>query len=331
MLLREIVLEGGRFLSCSPKMHKVYDTILSLRDVGTVPVLIQGETGTGKELVARALHEKSARGEGPFIAVNCAAIPENLLESELFGYEKGAFTDAKMPHKGKIERAHKGTLLLDEIGDMHLDLQAKLLRVLQNKQVERVGGEQTFEVDVRIICTTNVSLKKLVSSRKFRPDLFWRIAVASLHLPPLRARLEDVVALALYYLEQYVEKFGFPRCPCLSKEALEKLKEHSWPGNVRELESVVQRALIYFPAVECLGPEHIILDSLSRGSLASMEIPYGAPLEEVMRHYILRVLEDFGGNKQRSARFLKISVRTLQNRLAEWSLAGLYKSSNGGC
>lgn len=320
----EISLDSGSIIVESPKMKKIYESALSLARLGDFPVLVQGETGTGKELVARVLHEKGPRKDGPFVEINCAAIPEHLLESELFGYEKGAFTDAKSSHRGKIERANGGSLLLDEIGDMRPDLQAKLLRVLETKRIERLGGEQSIDIDTRIICTTNSDLRKKIGGLKFRSDLFWRISVTFIRLPPLRSRKEDIKALSEYFLSFYGEEFGIST-PIFSKEAMEKLMEHRWPGNVRELKNVVQRSLLYFSEIDCLCPEHIILDKIGRDSMNTIEIPYGISLDELIRLYTLRVLEDMGGNRRKTAQFLNVGLRTLYLRLEHWKERGLCK------
>lgn len=306
-------------------MVQVHDAIARLAQVDSVPVLIQGETGTGKELVAQALHEKSLRAAGPFVAVNCAAIPEHLLESELFGYEKGAFTDAKSAHRGKIEQASGGTLLLDEIGDMRLDLQAKLLRVLQTKKVERLGAEQTLSLDIRVLCTTNTSLRRRAERGGFRFDLFWRISVAMINIPPLRNRPEDVLILFEHFLELYGKKFEKEPIPEVSPAAWEKLSEHSFAGNVRELENVSQRALLYHCGSGPIGPDHIVLDQISPRAIASFEVPYGLSLDEVMRKYILLVLDELGGNRKKAARFLRMSSRTLYQKLRQYREQGFLK------
>lgn len=321
---REIYLADGKFLSRAPKMDRVHEAIICLAQIDSVPVLVQGETGTGKELVARALHELSPRSSGPFVAINCAAIPEHLLESELFGYEKGAFTDAKTARRGRIEQAHTGTLLLDEIGDMRLDLQAKLLRVLQTKKVERLGSEQTTDLDIRVICTSNIDLRKQVAGGKFRGDLFWRISVACINVPALRSRPEDIPVLMRHYLQIYGEKFGREPIPEISPEAMEKLKNHPWPGNVRELESVVQRALIYSHRSELIGPVHIVLDRISKDTLPVLEVYYGTDIESLNRDYILAILNDVGGNKTRAAKLLGVPLRTLHSHLKRFREQGFY-------
>jgi two-component system, NtrC family, response regulator len=229
-------------LGDSPKMRPVFDHI---RRVATTdaPILILGESGTGKEMVARALHKKSARSDGPFVAINCGAIPENLLESELFGHERGAFTGAHIKRDGKIETANEGTLFLDEIGEMPPALQVKLLRFLQEQTIERIGGRQEIHVDVRVIAATNADLKKNMAGGTFREDLFYRLAVVQILLPPLRERENDILVLANFFLQRFAaaaNKSGL----VFDADALRALNRHSWPGNVRELENCVRRAVI---------------------------------------------------------------------------------------
>lgn len=230
-----------KFVGRSPTMQAVFKQIglVARRDES---VLILGETGTGKELVARTIHRHSKRCESPFLAINCAAVPESLLESELFGHEKGAFTGATQRRLGAFECAHKGTLFLDEIGDMSLPLQAKILRALQHEGIHRLGGHETIDVDVRVLTATNKSLEKAIHEGSFRDDLYYRLNVVSIRLPPLREHREDILELVEYFLERYTP-VGDPR-PALDAQALRKLQAHAWPGNVRELENVIRRALV---------------------------------------------------------------------------------------
>lgn len=249
---------GYSLMSRSKSMHPVFKAIDHLANVD-VSVLVCGETGVGKELVGRALHEKGSRCRNPFVAVNCAAIPLALLESELLGHEKGAFTDARFRYIGKFERADSGTLLLDEIGDMDLGLQAKLLRVLQDKQVERIGSSELIYVDVRVVCTSNRDLRAMVSEGTFRSDLYWRISTTSIFIPPLRSRKSDIGLLIQHYLSVYSRKFGIPE-PKISREFAERMIVHPWWGNVRELENIIQRSLIFSRGCRWLRPEHIHFD-----------------------------------------------------------------------
>ena len=290
-------------------------------------VLIEGESGTGKELIARYLHERSTRAHRPFVAVNCAALPDNLLESELFGYEKGAFSGAAVRKIGKFELAHTGTILLDEIGEMEISLQAKLLRVIQEREIDRVGGTRPVPVDIRIVATTNRNLKEEVRSGRFREDLYYRLRVFPVTLPPLRERSEDIPLLAERFrlaFEQSHMAVG-PFTP----EAMGHLVRHSWPGNVRELENVVTRAA-FLAAGRSIRPEHLedLLDpsefseALPLAPAAPQEegIRPGRSVWEVERELILRTLASCGGNKAQSARLLGINVRTLRNKLSEYGI-----------
>ena len=226
-------------LSKSPRMHDVFELIGHVAQTVST-VLIAGETGTGKELVARAVHEASPRRDGPFVAVNCAALPESLLESELFGHEKGAFTSAAGQRKGRFELAHGGTIFLDEVGEIPLAMQAKLLRVLQERQIERVGGTQTIEVDVRVVAATNRDLLRLAKDGKFREDLYYRLNVVKIDLPPLHERPEDVALLAEHFVQKFSRAGAAPKQ--IAPEAMEALLQHRWPGNIRELENAIERA-----------------------------------------------------------------------------------------
>jgi DNA-binding NtrC family response regulator len=297
-------------------------------------VLITGESGTGKELIARGIHQRSGRASKPFIRVNCAALPETLLESELFGHEKGAFTGAIERRPGRFELADTGTLLLDEISETSTVLQSKLLRVLQEREFERVGGTKTLKVDVRVICTTNRELKKLVAENKFREDLFYRLNVVPIALPPLRERGGDVVVLAEYFLRRYAERHHRP-LPALTPEARAALCAYSWPGNVRELENAMERAILFCES-GALGPEGLGLttggEAVRPRPAAPEPLPGAAPwdahpsdavcsLAEVEQRVILRTLEQMHGNRTRAAKLLGISVRTLYTKLREYQAA----------
>src|SRR6266508_4547598 len=242
-LLERVSREGfEKIIGASPPIQQVFETIRRV-SASDVPVLILGESGTGKELVALAIHRQSARKAGPFIVINCGAIPENLLESELFGYEKGAFTGAHRQQKGKVEYANGGTLLLDEVGEMPLGLQVKLLRFLQDGRVERIGGHEQIEVNTRVLAATNMDLKGAVEKGLFRDDLFYRLSVVEIQVPPLRERGEDVLLLAQAFVSQYRDELS-SRVKGLSDEARQAILAHPWPGNVRELQNKVQRAVI---------------------------------------------------------------------------------------
>ena len=279
-------------------------------------VLIQGESGTGKELFARYIHNQSGREDKPFVALNCAALPETLLESELFGYEKGAFTGAIRNREGKFELAHTGTLLLDEVTEIPLHLQAKLLRVLQESEVDRLGGKYPVKVDVRVIATTNVRIEELVKEARFRKDLYYRLNVIPLRIPPLSERPGDIVQLAEFFLAGYSAENG-SKVSSFAPEALRKLADYSWPGNVRELQNVVQRAVLISDST-VLSPDCIILDSgLEQGAAQPSGFSL-MPLCEVEKMMIEKALSTVEGNRTQAAEILGISVRTLRNKLAEY-------------
>ena len=280
-----------------------------------VPILITGESGTGKEVFARIIHNNSNRAKFPYIPINCAAIPDNLLESELFGYEKGAFTGAEKFKPGKFELADKGTLVLDEIGDMPLSLQAKILRVLQEKEVDRLGGEHTLPVDVRTVSLTNKNIEESIKEKTFRDDLFFRLNVIEFNIPPLRERKDDIVFLAekflgLYQLRESKHIDGF------SGGAMIKLKNYDWPGNIRELQNVIQRAIIFCDKNK-IDETDIGFNKFTNSVASNKEIKTVSDMEKDL---ILRTLEKIGNNKSKAAEILGISSRTLRNKLKEYSL-----------
>jgi DNA-binding NtrC family response regulator len=285
-------------------------------------VLILGESGTGKELMSRALHQLSPRAKGPFVAINCAAIPEALLENELFGHEKGAFTGAHARKEGKAELAHRGTLFLDEIGDLPLPLQGKILRLVQEKQFERVGGNQTLSVDIRVVTATNRDLRAAVARGEFREDLFFRISVFPVEIPPLRRRRSDIPILAEAFLERYAKEMGRKGLR-LGPEAKRALQEHSWPGNVRELQNCLERAAILCDGLE-IQPEHLRLRAdADRGPILADVFDLSGPLADVaMRAAALAeeeaiklALLETDGNRAAAAERLGISISTLSRRL----------------
>jgi DNA-binding NtrC family response regulator len=289
----------------------------------TATVLIEAESGTGKELLARMIHSRSPRCSGAFVAVNCAALPENLLESELFGFEKGSFTGANASKQGKFELANKGTLLLDEIGEMAPILQAKLLRVLQEKEVDRIGGKDPVEIDVRVIATTNRDLLALVRNGNFREDLYYRLNVVRLTIPPLRERREDIPLLVDFFCKRYGKDSGRDGIGA-SLEALNKLMSHDWPGNVRELENAIQRA-VTLCAGYAIRPEDLLLSApqalpAHQSRTTELGLSAGVTMREMEKQLICRTLEDTGGNRTRAARCLGISLRTLRNKLNEFGL-----------
>jgi len=300
----------------SPLMKELFDLIGRVAE-SDASILITGETGTGKELVARAIHRLSRRFAEPFIAINCAAMPEALLESELFGHARGAFTDAKTERKGLLLQSHGGTLFLDEIGDMPLGLQPKLLRALQERSVRPVGSNTEVSFDVRIVAATHNDLEAAVAERRFREDLFFRLNVIQLQVPPLRSRGNDVLLLGQHFTEHFALR-SRKSIKGLSPAAAEKLLSYSWPGNVRELENCIERAValtLYEQlAVEDL-PEKIRNYARSQMLVVSDDPTEMAPLEEIERRYILRVLEAVGNNKALAARVLRLDRKTLYRKL----------------
>ncbi len=308
------------FIGKSQAIQEVFKIIGQVAALD-VPVLITGESGSGKELVARSIHRLSLRNKGPFVPVNCAAIPETLLESELFGYEKGAFTGASQSKIGRFEESVGGTIFLDEIGDMSLPLQAKLLRVLQDKRVRRLGGNEEINIDTRFIFATNKDISKMVKAGKFREDLYFRVDVVNIAIPPLRERKEDIPLLVDYFLKKYSQEYG-RNSVHIGKEDLEKITDYHFPGNVRELENIIARGV-----------------SLSRGSLVVLELPAFSevpaveealkggdilPLEEAVKEREKEVigiaLRKSSGNKEIAAKILKIPVRTLYRKIKEHDL-----------
>jgi two-component system response regulator FlrC len=275
------------------------------------PVLIQGESGTGKELLAREIHLRSPRQDKPFVALNCAAVPESLLESELFGHERGAFTGAIARRLGKFEAAHQGTLLLDEVSETSLQFQAKLLRALQEGELDRIGRDQPVRVNVRVIATTNRDLREALQAGRFRQDLFFRLNVVSLRLPPLRERPQDIPRLARHFVEKHRGSGNSPVRE-LSESAVQHLLRYPWPGNVRELESCVHRALLLCPD-RVLQPSHLNLES----GLVPPPTECGTR-SEMERRLIFATLERVGGNRNRAAEALGVSVRTIRNRLRQY-------------
>jgi two-component system response regulator HydG len=317
--LRRAVSDSLKFddiLGTSQSMKKMYDLVSRVAETETT-VLITGESGTGKELVAKAIHQRSARKDGPFVAINCAAMPETLLESELFGHVKGAFTDARTARPGLFIKASKGTLFLDEIGEMPAGMQAKLLRALQERTVRPVGGDQEQSFDARIIAATNRDLETEVEEKRFREDLFYRINVVRIHVPPLRARGSDVLLLAQHFLQRY-QPAGSQRVTGIKSPAADKLLSYPWPGNVRELQNCMERA-VAFAQFDHVGvddlPERIREFKSSRITVESNNPSELLPMDEVERRYILRVLEAVAGNKTLAAQVLGFDRRTLYRKL----------------
>ncbi len=313
----------------SPAMQKIYRMIDAVAD-STANVVITGESGTGKELVARAIHRKSGRRNKPFIAVNVSALPEQILENELFGHEKGAFTGAINEKPGCFEMAQGGTLFLDEIGEMAYEMQAKLLRVLEERRFRRLGGKKEIEVDIRIISATNKNLQKAVQEGKLREDLYFRICVVEIHVPPLRERVEDIPLLAEEFL-RFFSNQNNKQITGMSVEFLNALQRYPWPGNVRELKNVIERAVLFTTddkLNENVLPAHIkagvveVAQTTSNQRIPQQEdvliIPVGATYEEIERQVILETLKKAGNNKTKAAKMLGISLKTIHNKLNKY-------------
>jgi len=340
----------GRFrlIGESSAIKQIYGVVEKVANTPST-VLITGESGTGKELIARALHENSSRHGAPFIKINCAAIPKTLMESELFGYDKGAFTGAVGAKPGRFELAHGGTLFLDEIGEIPIEMQVKLLRVLQESEFERVGGIKTIKVDVRLVTATNRDLLQEIGAGSFREDLFYRLNVVPIHIPPLRERREDIPLLADHFIAKFNERLR-KQIEGISPEAIERLVAHPWPGNIRELENLMERTVLFCEGpqigVADLPPEISHLAPLAASHLqpaapaahadeAARVVPLGAGLaasslkeavraqtERVERELIQRALDETGGNVTQAARKLKISRKSLQTKMKDFGLRG---------
>ncbi len=305
----------------NPQVQKAYVTAAQVAQTNAT-VLCLGETGTGKEFLARFIHYHSRRAEGPFVKVNCAALPETLLESELFGHEKGAFTNAIARRAGRFEIADGGTIFLDEIGDITPAMQAKLLRVLQEKQFERVGGEQTITSDVRVIAATNRNLQQAVRDKEFREDLYYRLNVITITLPPLRERPEDIPLFARHFMEKYAAEFGKP-VKEITPDALAALSAYSWPGNIRELENCIERAVI-LTNDSIIDRRNLHLDGEPSLTVRNTPSNEGGddlrPLSEVEKDHIKRVLDACEWNQSRAAAVLGIDRKTLRNKLKLYAL-----------
>jgi DNA-binding NtrC family response regulator len=334
ILLKEEAAErrgAPRIIGDDPKLRHVLQQ-LHRAAATDATVLLEGESGTGKELFARGLHALSPRADGPFVAINCAAIPDTLLETELFGHEKGAFTGAVARKPGRFEMAHRGTLFLDEIGDLPIALQAKILRALEEKRFERVGGTQSLLVDVRVVAATNRNLKQRVAEREFREDLYFRLSVFPIQIPPLRERTQDVVILARHFVDRFCRDLN-KKTLALTPAAFDELQAYSWPGNVRELQNCIERAVILCDA-DAIHPRHLNLSFRQPASAQPPASPWeqidlsGTMNEalrrvttEVERRKIDQALRDTAGNKQRAAEVLQISYKTLLQKLKEYGIA----------
>jgi DNA-binding NtrC family response regulator len=332
---------GDAIIGNSLVMQRVYKEIGRVA-TRPVTVLIRGETGTGKELVARAIYHHSTRSQQAFVIVNCAAIPETLLESELFGHEQGAFTGAATRRIGKFEQANHGVIFLDEIGDMSINTQAKLLRVLQNRTIQRLGGKETIPIDVRILAATHRDLEAAIRDKQFREDLFYRLNDAVIFLPPLRERQDDIPALVSYFLQRHGLEFGFPN-PTISGDAMEQLQNQSWPGNVRELENVIRKALLVSQGYTITPPTILqilsrstqprpaldqtlgdyLSDLLARAMRGELENVQAAFTWDVERELYSRAIQLANGNQARAARWLGVSRPTMREKLRAYGLKAL--------
>jgi DNA-binding NtrC family response regulator len=323
----------GSMLGKSERMHRVFDTIEKVAETD-VTVLIRGDSGTGKELVAREIHNRSAHRSGEFIAMNCAAMPTELIESELFGHEKGSFTGAAAQRKGKFEAADGGTIFLDEIGDMSVTTQAKVLRVLEERRLERLGGNASIPVNVRVVSATHKNLEVEIAEGRFRQDLYYRLRVVTIELPPLRERREDIPVLANDMLERYASLYGL-RCREIDPEAMRLLVQYDWPGNVRELRNAIERSVVLASSeqllVEDLPPE--IADRATArlepvGDASSLVMPFVSDFKEARkefeRTYIERRLMETGGNVTRAAELLDMHRQSLQHKLRELGIKKRY-------
>jgi DNA-binding NtrC family response regulator len=331
LLKQELAERRGapRIIGDDPKLRQVSQQLHRAAATDTT-VLLEGESGTGKELFARALHALSTRNDGPFVAINCAAIPETLLETELFGHEKGAFTGASQRKSGKFELAHRGTLFLDEIGDLPLSLQPKILRALEEKQFERVGGTLPLKVDVRVVAATNRHLKAAVAARQYREDLFFRLSVFPIVIPPLRERARDIITLARYFIDRFCRELNKPPLG-LSPSAEQELLAYPWPGNVRELQNCIERAAILTEG-DTIHPRHLNLsfrapaveEDVSPWSQidlsGTMAEASRRVIGEVERRKIEQALKEAAGNRNRAAELLQISYKMLVSKLKDYGL-----------
>ena len=315
----------GNIIGNSPLMQEVFSLVERVAHTD-VPVLVRGESGTGKELIARALHENSPRAAGPFVALNCAAVPEGLLESEFFGHERGAFTGANRSHAGRFEQAHGGTLFLDEIGAMRIDLQAKLLRAIQEKEIQRLGSTSAISVDVRIVAATGEDLEEAIRNKMFREDLYYRLNVVPIFLPTLRDRPEDIPLLVDHFLASATKRLGRETIGA-TPEVLDRLQDYPWPGNVRELENCIERMVVLARSsrldVDDLPPAIRSGPGAAAGAAAGFELPpAGVSLVELERHLIRQALRRSHGRLRPAARLLGISYKTLQYRVRKFGLEG---------
>jgi DNA-binding NtrC family response regulator len=324
---QEREFDGERIFGSSEKMKDLLENVKKIARSGTSTILIRGDTGVGKDLIARVIHQTSPASKGPFVVLNCSAVPDNLLESELFGHEQGAFTDARRHKRGLLEMADRGTLFLDEIGEMPAGLQSKLLRVLETKTFRRLGSTNDIRVNVRFIAATNKDLFQEVEARRFREDLYYRLSVIPVYVPPLRERREDIGLLVQYFLDRYNQELG-GRLARVADKAMEMLADYRWPGNVRELRNVVERLVLMHPGPEVLPedlPEQVRLGAVTlRPDEESEEVVIRSkrvvPLADLEKAGIRDALAKLQGNKTRAAELLGISRQTLRTKVREYAL-----------
>ena len=322
--LREFAGDSFRFesiLAQSRRMRSILEIAAQVARRDST-VLLTGESGTGKELLAKAIHQTSLRANKPFVTVNCGALPENLAESELFGHRKGSFTGAIADRAGKFESANEGTIFLDEVGELSLPLQVKLLRVIQEREIDKVGNAHSIKVNVRILAATNRNLKNLVEDGQFREDLYYRLSVVTIDVPPLRERQEDIPLLAQHFVKQFSDRYAIPGLS-IAEEAIEKLGQYNWPGNVRELQNVIERVTVLARSnkigIDELPPE--VRSSASRIASISLKLPEeGIDLEQIEKEILLQALEKNSWNQSQAARYLNISRKTLIYRMEKFAL-----------
>ena len=311
--------EKKRIITQDPRLLKITNLAKNVA-TSNATILILGESGTGKELLASFIHQNSRRATKPYVAINCASLPENLAENELFGHEKGSFTGAETRKLGKFEMANHGTILLDEISEMAMPLQAKLLRVLQEREIDRVGGTKTIPVDVRIIAISNVDLKQAVQKGKFREDLFYRLNVIPFTIPPLRERKDDIPLLASYFLSKHSANHN-KKMKRIAKDTISLLLKYDWKGNVRQLENIIERAVLLGEG-EVLLSGHLFLEDDDINRDGQFPLRVGSSLKEMERELILQTLTEVDNNRTHAAKLLGISIRTLRNKLKEYNLMG---------
>ena len=312
---------SATFMTADSKMKQLCEIITQVANTN-VSVLITGESGTGKEVLARMIHEVSTRKPKPFVAINCAAVPPSLLESDLFGHEKGSFTGAVQRHCGKFEQASSGTLLLDEVTEIDSALQAKLLRALQERQIERIGGSGPIDIDTRIIATSNRDVVAAVKSGDFRQDLYYRLHVINIEIPPLRDRRKDIELLANHFLKRFSSEFHRPNCR-FAPDAIEKMMNYGWPGNIRELQNIVQRTiLIANSELIRAGDIPVSIERKAQTLDWIKHLPIGAKMRDVETHFIIETLKNHHGNRTHAAKTLGISLRTLRNKINEFTALG---------